>query len=317
MSPRVSIVVPAFNAELTVVRSLTSVVAQTCADIEIIVVDDYSRDATREKAESYLATTAVPYKVIGLEKNSGPSVARNVGVRNAVGEYIAFLDADDIWLPRKLELQIALMDENPHVRVCGCQAQWLDESGRIISLLYEKRPVIMPDGWKTLLSDCFIATPCAVVRRRDLGIHPFDETLRVGEDRDLWIRLASNGSVALVPDVMAQITLSGTSYMSQHKDLISVDTKPMIEGHIRAFSDVLSIWERWRAYGKLYSDIGKGLIDTQRDLPSGRRHLFLALLHGYRPWDSLRFLALTAPGIRQMKDAVKKLPLTRQKLANS
>ena len=125
---------------------------------------------------------------------------------------------------------------------------------------------------------------------------------------------ASNGSVALVPDVLVQISISGTSYMSRNKDLVAVDTKPMIEGHIEAFSDVLTLRERWRALGKLYSEIGKGLSSVHQDHSGSRRYLFMAILLGYQRWDSLRFIVLTAPRWTEPsanRTAAVKPPLTR------
>src|SRR5690606_9651785 len=108
-----------------------------------------------------------------------------------------------------------------------------------------------------LLWECYIATPCAMVRRSDLGDSPFDQSLRIGEDRDLWIRLASNGAVALAQDNLVLIRRSSSSFMSRHAELIAEVTLPMIRDHLRAYAEMLSPFEKARAIGKLYSEIGK------------------------------------------------------------
>lgn len=107
-SPGVSVVIPSFNAGLLLYRAVKSVLEQSAQVAEIIVVDDASTDGSCERAESYFPQI----KVIRLEQNSGVSRARNVGVENARGDWIAFLDADDTWLPQKVELQIEALERS-------------------------------------------------------------------------------------------------------------------------------------------------------------------------------------------------------------
>jgi glycosyltransferase involved in cell wall biosynthesis len=307
MSPKVSVIIPAFNAAGLIAKAIASLRAQTFRDFEVIVVDDASLDATGTEAEAELAMGGLPHRVIRLPANGGPSAARNAGVREARGEYVAFLDADDVWLPQKLERQVALLDANPQIRLCGCQAEWVDEGGRALRRLYKNRPTFIPDGWKALLWDCYVATPCAVVRRSDLGSQPFQASLRIGEDRDLWIRLASNGSVALVEEVMVRIKESPTSFMARNASLIAQYTKPMIEKHIQAFSDTLTLREKLRIRGKLYSDIGKGLCSKPGHYARGGTYLLMAAALRHRPLDNLRFAFFTAPGVRHLKKHAKDL----------
>ncbi len=303
--PQVSVVIPAFNAARLLPQAIGSVAAQTLRDIEVIVVDDASSDDTEGVACAVLEHTGLRGEVVRLPDNGGPAQARNVGVVRARGAYVAFLDTDDVWMPEKLALQSALLDAHPEVTLCGCQADWVDASGRVVGPLFEDLPEIVPDGWKLLLWNCFVATPCALVRRADLGTHPFDPTLRVGEDRDLWIRLASNGAVWLVPRCMARILISPGSFMATHTELVRRCTVPMVERHLARHADALSPFDRLRARASLHSQIGKGLSTAPGQFLESSRHLLLAALSGFRSIDNLRRLAFTAPGVRDIKRHLK------------
>ncbi|MEM8987210.1 MAG: glycosyltransferase family 2 protein [Pseudomonadota bacterium] len=309
-TPKVSVVIPAYKAGEALESALNSVTAQTFRSFEVIVVDDASGDDTVDRAAGILHATAFDYAVISLKKNGGPANARNHGVRAARGEYVAFLDADDEWLPEKLAAQVAIMDSDKTITLCGCQATWRPTDGSSPYPLYRNLPDIFPTGWKTLLWNCFIATPCAVARRSDLGEAPFDLKLRVGEDRDLWIRLASNGKVALAHDNLVNIRLSPSSYMASNVLRIKDDIVPMIERHLSAFADVLGAKERRLAYGKLSSDIGKALCLSKPDYPRGVSFLLKAAANGYQPFASLWYVMLTAPIVRDVKPGLKAMART-------
>lgn len=303
--PRVSVVIPAFNAGHVIEAALTSVAWQTLRDLEVVLVDDASRDDTVARARACLEGYRLRHTILEMEANAGPAMTRNRGVVVAQGEYVAFLDADDEWLPGKLESQIRLMEANPSVTLCGCQALWIDEHDRVVEPLFKRLPTLLPDGWKRLLWHCYVATPCAMVRRDDLGICPFDPRLRIGEDRDLWIKLASNGVVGLVQDVMVRIRLSPSSFMPRNRDLIEQHTKPMLRRHLDAFSDLLSWRDHARAIGCLDRQIGKTLCQNPGTYRRGAQFLLMAMLLGFRPIDSMRELLYTAPILRRPKAFLK------------
>jgi len=305
IAPRVSVVIPAYRAADLLDIAIGSVARQTFKDLEVIVVDDASPDDTEAVARRLLAEHGLAHTVVRQPVNGGPSAARNRGVALARGEYVAFLDADDEWLPDKLALQVALMDQDPAMTLCGCQADWVDIDGTLIRPLYENLPDRLDDGWKLLFWNCYVATPCAMVRRLDLGIAPFDTKLRVGEDRDLWIRLASNGRVGLVQEKQVVIRTSPGSFMARHATLVLEDTLPMIRRHLVAFSDTLSLRTRMRAIGMLHSQIGKSLHNVPGQYLKSVSHLGRAVLLGYRPFDSLRQIVLTAPLVRAVKARLK------------
>ena len=301
----VSVILPMYNARAHIRTAIDSVAAQTLKDIELIIVDDCSKDGSPEVALEVLNEHDLKYLMIKLPSNGGPANARNVAVKVARGKYVAFIDADDEWLPGKLASQIVLMESDTRITLCGCQALWVNAETGQVRPLFNDLPTILPNGWKTLLWSCYVATPCAMVRRDDLGTHPFRPSLRVGEDRNLWIHLASNGAVALVQDVMVRIRISSSSYMSNNSSYIAHDTLPMIRGFANIFSDHLSVREYCLAIGSVYSNIGKFLCQAPPNYRDGARYLLLAALSGHNPIDNLRFAFLNAPGIRQVKPLLK------------
>ena len=111
----VSVIIPAYNSASTIIRALQSVAAQTLAPLEIIVVDDASTDTTHDLVTTFASSSSIPVRVVTQTINSGPSAARNAGWDRAIGDYIAFLDADDQWHPRKIELQYPIMQTQPEV----------------------------------------------------------------------------------------------------------------------------------------------------------------------------------------------------------
>ena len=128
-TPFVTVLIPAFNAEKTIKRAMDSVLAQTYGDIEILVVDDGSQDRTSELVSGYGNEKV---RLLCLACNSGTSIATNKGVAEARGQLIAFLDADDEWLPTKLAKQIAVLGSYPDAVMVSCGCQFVDSQGNIV-----------------------------------------------------------------------------------------------------------------------------------------------------------------------------------------
>ena len=303
--PKVSVVIPAYRAEATIERAIAGIAAQTFTDLEVIVVDDASPDATAERARDALRAAGLRHTVVQLGHNAGPSTARNTGVGLARGEYVAFQDADDSWMPDKLARQVAVMDADPRVTLCGCQADLVKPDGTRIGPLFHDLPSLLPQGWKLLLWNAYAQTSCVVVRRADLGTCPFDVSLRVAEDRDLWIRLATNGAVALVQEPLVCKVESPTSFMASNQALIASDTRRVIEFHVRAMRDHLTRRERMNAYGCLHSHIGKGLSTRPGQYVRSARHLLLAVVMGFNVFDNARHAVLSAPPVRSARAVLR------------
>lgn len=201
-APTVSVVIPAFNAAWCVRKAVDSVLAQTYRDFELIVVDDGSTDDTPQVLAQYGDAIHVV-----RQSNRGMGGARNAGIRAATGEFLAFLDSDDWWLPQKLERQVALMRQSPKVGFSSCAARVQDPEGREVNLW--KCP-----GWKgAFIVHLFSSgadvpgSSSAVIARRQLVLDAggFDESLRGAEDPDLWMRLAAVTDYACLDDPMTVV----------------------------------------------------------------------------------------------------------------
>ena len=194
--PLVSVVMPAYNARPFIEDSIRSVLNQDYPNIELIVVDDGSKDGTPEAAEKFDSRV----KVL-RQNNSGPAAARNRGIAAASGDFIAFLDADDIWLPGKLALQVQYLQAHPDVGVVfGGFLRWYPQTGGSFTSAPKPENLDSPlklspkhSGWiyTTLLLDNVIHIITAMVRRSVIEtVGSFDESLRTGEDYDFWLRVS-------------------------------------------------------------------------------------------------------------------------------
>jgi glycosyltransferase involved in cell wall biosynthesis len=201
-TPVVSVIMPAYNVAWCIGRAVDSVLAQDFQARELIVINDGSTDGTRALLEGYGdAVTLVN------QENRGMSAARNAGIRLARGTYVAFLDADDWWLPGKLSRQVALMQGRPELGFCSTTARVEDGDGQLLNLWR------CPNGNTEILVTLFaqnaaIAGGCsAVMVRRELfeRVGLFDESLRGFEDPDLWMRLAAVSGYACVDETLAVI----------------------------------------------------------------------------------------------------------------
>ena len=207
--PLISIVIPAYNAGKYLAETLESVRSQTFSDYEIIVIDDGSTDRTVEIASSYDGV------VLLTQNNRGAAAARNAGVRAARGAYVAFLDADDIWLPSKLEKQAARLLDNPRNQWIYTDSWVFDAATqRTLCRIGERIRLHQGDILPPLLLRCFIPSATPVVKRTaltDAGL--FDETRerRVIEDWSLWLRIAERHAVALIDEPLAMIRMHASN----------------------------------------------------------------------------------------------------------
>jgi len=187
----VSVIIPTYNRAEYVFEAIQSVLDQTYSNREIIVIDDGSTDETQERLSGLQGQVK-----IRCTKNRGPAAARNHGIRFASGEYVAFLDSDDVWLPEKLGLQIPLLEARREVGLVYSDAYRIYENTGVTEKDTEFTRLKPHSGriFQPLFQENFIHTSTAVVRRRcldDVGL--FDESGRfsVGEDYDLWLRIAT------------------------------------------------------------------------------------------------------------------------------
>jgi len=197
--PTVTVVIPTFNRAAKTVRAIRSVLGQTCQDWELIVIDDGSTDGT-EQAVRRIADNRIRY--IRHERNLGAGAARNTGIRCAQGEYIAFLDSDDEWLPEKLQKDLEVFrNSDSSVGLVYTGEMILDETGKALQTHRATK-----SGWvyEALLDSCFIGSCSRVTVRKQIveKVAGFDETLASHQDWDLWLRVVRDSSIASIPDCM-------------------------------------------------------------------------------------------------------------------
>lgn len=205
--PAISVVIPCYNAKLWIGATLRSVLAQDLPPTEVIVIDDGSSDGSADHVE-----LEFPQVRVIRQPNAGVAAARNRGVREARSDWVAFVDADDIWLPAKLRMQCDALRAAPGAQLCYTAWRvWPSDDPEPPSALLATdacagEAVSGPHGWiySELLLDCAVWTSTTLMRRAlfmELG--GFDEQLRQGEDFDLWLRLSRRAEVARVDQPLA------------------------------------------------------------------------------------------------------------------
>lgn len=237
MWPLVSVVIPAYNRENTVLRAVNSVLAQTYSNIEVIVVDDCSTDKTveivRNCKDSRLRLVCLPY-------NQGANVARNIGIERAKGEFIAFQDSDDEWLEDKLEKQVAHMLDNnlmasfsPYIMHDGTRS-WVVPNDYLDKELYDCNLS------KTLKKRSCVGTPTLVIRKEVVShIGMFDEKMRRLQDYEFVIRLVKNFRCGYICEPLVNAYKLGGSISSDNGALLDAYVR-LLEKH-GDFMDVESI----------------------------------------------------------------------------
>jgi glycosyltransferase involved in cell wall biosynthesis len=230
----VSVVIPTFNCGAFLAVALRSVLAQTFSDVEILVVDDGSTDDTAERLRPFRERIH-----FAQQDRLGPAAARNRGILNARGRYIAFLDADDLWLPDKLFRQVALLDRQPHVVLSYTDyrrgpSPETDGAAQLESYAYRASGDVFPN----LFRQNFIHTSTVLVRRDALACSGlFDPSLRGSEDLELWLRLARTGPFACVAEVLAGVR--------RHEN----NTTRTLEYARHRVRATRMMWERWGEEG--------------------------------------------------------------------
>lgn len=216
--PKASIIVPAYNATKTLPETMNSLLSQTCRDYEIILVDDGSTDGTTEMAQSYSAN---PRVYVRHQTNRGLAGARNSGIAAARGDYIGFCDADDLWLPQKLQLHIDHLEASPDLAISYSASALIDEQGQ--RLRVAQKPRLRGVTPAHVFKRNPIGNGSSVVARRsalrDIAFRPhfetqrdwvFDETFRQSEDIECWLRLmlSTDWQIEGIADMLTEYRIS-------------------------------------------------------------------------------------------------------------
>jgi glycosyltransferase involved in cell wall biosynthesis len=200
-APEVSVVIPAYNSAQYLGEAVQSIFDQTFDNYEIIVVDDGSTDNTRELVESYGGR--IRYV---RQENGGASKARNRGIAEARGTYIAFLDADDCWEPEKLEKQINILESNPNLGMVFTDAVGFDENGPLPRMGRKKSLLLDGDVACNIFMYSGVGTPSVMVPKKVFDkVGVFDEQLFLAEDDNMWIRIAAEYPVELIDEPLVKV----------------------------------------------------------------------------------------------------------------
>ena len=233
-TPRVSIVIPTYNGLKFLPQTIASVMAQTFQNFELLLIDDGSSDGTAEwvaqfnqalslQAESINTTDRQTDHQIRFfqQQRGGVSAARNLGIQNAVGEFVAFLDADDLWVSTKLAHQVDYLTQHPQVGLVHGWIALMDEAGTLTGRVLSSRPE--DSSLPCLLTKNSVACQTVMVRCscfEQAGV--FDAKADTVEDWDVWMRVARFYPIAVLPEVLAHYRQVETSLSRSHERMAPI-----------------------------------------------------------------------------------------------
>ncbi|MBN3961331.1 glycosyltransferase [Nostoc sp. NMS8] len=208
--PKISVIIPAYNSEKTIKQTIQSVLNQTFTNLELIVINDGSQDSTLEIITQF---QDLRIKVFSYA-NAGGNVSRNRGLNHAVGEFVSFLDADDLWTPDKLQSQLKALQGNVTAKVAYGWTDYIDINGKF--LLSGKRINLNGNIYEELLLNNFLENGSnpLICKKSLITLGGFDESLNAAQDWDMWLRLASKFDFICVPSVQILYRLSANSVSS-------------------------------------------------------------------------------------------------------
>ncbi|MEC4819137.1 MAG: glycosyltransferase family A protein [Scytonema sp. PMC 1069.18] len=256
--PKISVIIPAYNTMKYLPDTVESVLKQTFTDFEVLIVNDGSTD----NIVAWASQISDPRVRLISQKNQGTAAARNKGIIESKGEYIAFLDADDIWEPTKLEKQADCLNKNPLVGLVDTWTIFMDESGTLTGLVMRHNKE--GNVYKEVVETCDSSVCCGsspMIRRSCFDtVGLFDQESYI-EDVDMWIRIAKHYHYAVVKAVLVRYR--------QHPHNKSKDCQSMFQGFRQLIektyktlpTDVLYL--RPRSYGRLYVFLAWKSIDKK------------------------------------------------------
>ncbi len=212
--PTVSVIIPTFNRAHYLKSAIESVLGQTFKDLELIVVDDGSTDETQREVRSYCEKDKRVYYI--SQSNTGVSVARNSGLSRATGKYVAFLDDDDKWLPRKLQIQVNFMETHPEVGLCYTRLRIVYGTNS-----HGRRSRAIPENLVTtfekMLGETFIPSSTVLIRKDDMDkISWFNPRYKTCQDWDLWLRFVQHWRIAALEDDLTMTHKDDHSHLSEN-----------------------------------------------------------------------------------------------------
>jgi len=228
--PLISVVIPTYNYGHFVCETVESALAQTYTPIEVLVVDDGSTDDTQARLATYCNRIHYIH-----QQNRGLSAARNTGIRAARGEFVALLDSDDLWLPEKLERQVALFVHEPDAGLVATERFAIDETGKRLD--YAREHCSREGSHELTMRDLLefpAFSPSSVLARKDalLAVGGFDEGLKAVEDMEMWVRVAARFRV-----LRLNATLTAQRF---HSKSMSHQADSMLQNHQKVIDQLFA-----------------------------------------------------------------------------
>lgn len=275
--PLVSVVTASYNMGRYVGLAVDSVLAQDYPALEIIVVDDGSTDDTSAVLSRYRDDPRV--KLI-FQENAGQTVAKNRGVQAARGEYIAFCDADNLWLPNKLSRQIELFNEHNDIAVVYGDISLIDADGQPLPTTQAKRYSGKITG--RLLIDNFVTFNTAVVSRKVMtAVGGFDESLRMGIDYDLWLRISVKHTFHYIAEPLVRYRIWGGQMSNRQEERLS-NCFRLLNNFLEKYPESVTAAEVARGWAHTY--VSRGLLRaSQQKYLNALEDYYKAF--SYRPCD--------------------------------
>ena len=246
--PFVSVIIPTYNGSRFIKETVQSVIGQTYPNIEIIIVDDGSTDNTPDIVKSINDPRLIHIR----QANSGVSMARNHGIDISHGDYIAFLDHDDVWLPHKLERQLQLFKEDPNIAMVYSDTFIIDENNSIINTYSHKIKFYRGMIFKELFFSCFITILTVVIKKPVfLEVGPF-LPFKIGEDYDLFLKCAARYPIDYIDEPLAKYRVHESNYSKNYETEVS---------------ECIEIFDFWKNQGNVIGYdmnklVGKAIINT-------------------------------------------------------
>jgi glycosyltransferase involved in cell wall biosynthesis len=242
---KVSVVIPAYNAMAYLPETVESVLRQTFTNFEVLIIDDGSSD----QIVQWVSQISDPRVRLISQENQGLSGARNTGIAHAQGEYVAFLDADDLWEPTKLEKQVHCLENKPAVGLVYTWTVLVDEQGNPTGRVFISDAE--GDVWQQIVWDDVMSNgSTAMVRRccfETVGV--FDLNLGPAADRDMWIRIASRYPFAVIKEPLVFYRQHPNS-MSKNRKIMIQELRTVIEKSFQ-YAPLELLYLRNRSYGRM------------------------------------------------------------------
>ena len=285
----VSIIIPTYNGSHFIKETIQSVICQTYPNIEIIVIDDGSTDNTPEIVKSIND----PRIIYIRQENAGVSMARNHGISISKGDYIAFLDHDDLWLPHKLERQMLLFKENPMIAMVYSDTFIIKDNNFIIGIYSQKIKFFRGTIFKDLFLSCFITILTVVIKKTVfLEVGPF-LPFKICEDYDIFLKCAAKYPIDYIDEPLAKYRVHESNYSKNYETEVS---------------ECIEIFDFWKNQGNVigydmnelinratintYYNAFKNALRKRRDFKGAIKYFFLFLYCRVKYTSNKRFHAL-------------------------